>query len=53
MKKLTAEGYEVEAIVQKLIKNEPDAASYSFQSVFQTQRGLYAKADVIRVSIAE
>jgi CRISPR/Cas system-associated exonuclease Cas4 (RecB family) len=48
MKKLTSEGYEVESYVQKLIKNQPDAASYSFQSVFQTQRGLYAKADVIR-----
>ena len=48
MKKLTAEGFEVEAIVQKLIKNAPDAASYSFQSVFQTQHGLYAKADMIR-----
>ena len=48
MKKLTSEGYEVEAFAQKLIKNQPDAASYSFQSVFQTQRGLYAKADVIR-----
>ena len=48
MKKLTSEGYQVEGCVQKLIKNQPDAASYSFQSVFQTQRGLYAKADVIR-----
>lgn len=48
MKKLTAEGYEVEALAQTLIINQSDAASYSFQSVFQTQRGLYAKADVIR-----
>ena len=48
MKKLTSEGYQVEGCVQKLIENQPDAASYSFQSVFQTQRGLYAKADVIR-----
>jgi hypothetical protein len=48
MKKLTFEGYEVEAYVKKLIKNQPNAASYSFQSIFQTQRGLYAKADVIR-----
>ena len=29
MKKLTAEGYEVEAIVQKLIKNEPDCKTHS------------------------
>jgi hypothetical protein len=48
MKKLTAEGYEVEAYALKLIINQSDAASYSFQSVFQTQRGLYAKADLIR-----
>jgi hypothetical protein len=47
-KKLTAEGYEVEAYVQALLKAHSDAASYSFQSVFQTQRGLYAKADVTR-----
>jgi CRISPR/Cas system-associated exonuclease Cas4 (RecB family) len=40
MKKLTSEGYEIEAFAQKLIKNQPDAAAYSFQSVFQTQRGL-------------
>jgi len=48
IKKLTFEGYEVEAYVQKLTKNQPNAAFYSFPSIFQTQRGLYAKADVIR-----
>lgn len=48
MKKLTSEGYEVEAYAQKLIRNQPDAVSYSFKSVFQTQRGLYAQADLIR-----
>ncbi len=48
MKKLTSEGYDVEAQAQKLIHSQPDAASYSFQSVFQTPQGLYAKADVIR-----
>ena len=48
MKKLTAEGYQVEAYVQALLNSRPDAASYSFQSVFQSPRGLYAKADVTR-----
>ncbi len=48
MKKLTSEGYDVETQAQRLIHSQPDAASYSFQSVFQTRRGLYAKADVIR-----
>jgi hypothetical protein len=48
IKKLTSEGYEVEGCAQKLMKNQSDAAFYSFQSVFRTQRGLYAKADVIR-----
>ena len=48
MKKLTTEGYEIEAYVQAMLKAQSDAASYSFQSVFQTQRGLYAKADVTR-----
>ena len=48
MKKLKAEGYEVEAYVQALLKAQSDAASYSFQSVFQTKSGLYAKADVTR-----
>jgi hypothetical protein len=48
MKKLTFEVYKVEAYVQELIKNQPNAAFYSFPSIFQTQPGLYAKADVIR-----
>ncbi|MFC6637375.1 hypothetical protein GV827_21310 [Sulfitobacter sp. JBTF-M27] len=48
MKKLTAEGYEVEAYVRQLLKSQADAGTYSFQSIFQTDRGLYAKADVTR-----
>jgi hypothetical protein len=52
MKKMIFEVYKVEGYVQELIKNQPNAASYSFQSIFQTQRGLYAKADVIAPSTA-
>lgn len=48
MKKLTAEGYEVEAYVQDLLCSRPDGNTYAFQSIFQTSCGLYAKADVTR-----
>ena len=48
MKKLTAEGYEVEGFVSSLLKSLADADTYSFQAVFRTRRGLYAKADVTR-----
>lgn len=47
-KKLTAEGYEVEACVRSLIERLCDADRYSFQSEFETERGLYAKADMVR-----
>lgn len=48
MKKLTAEGYEVEGFFRSLLRSQADADRYSFQSIFQTERGLYAKADAIR-----
>lgn len=47
-KKLVAEGYEVENYVRNLINARDDADHFSFQSVFETKRGLYAKADVVR-----
>lgn len=47
-KKITAEGYEVEKHVQTLLSAQPDADTYSFQSIFHSARGLYARADVIR-----
>ena len=47
-KKIAAEGYEVEANVKELLADQPDAESYAFQSIFQTKRGLYARADVTR-----
>jgi hypothetical protein len=47
-KKMTAEGYEVEVYVQDLLRARPDGNTYTFQSIFQTSRGLYAKADVTR-----
>ena len=46
--KLTAEGYEVESYIRKLISARKDAKQYSFQRVFKTKRGLYAKADMVR-----
>lgn len=49
-KKLAAEGYEVEAYVRQLIEAGEDAARFSFQTVFQTGRGLYAKADMVRTN---
>lgn len=49
-KKLAAEGYEVEAYVRQLIEADEDAARFSFQTVFQTGRGLYAKADMVRTN---
>ena len=49
-KKLAAEGYEVEAYVRQLIEAGEDAARFSFQTVFQTDRGLYAKADMVRTN---
>ena len=48
--KLAAEGYEVEAYVRQLIEAGADAAQFSFQTVFQTNRGLYAKADMVRLN---
>lgn len=47
-RKITAEGYEVEAYVKALLDAQADANSYDYQRVFRTDRGLYAKADVIR-----
>ncbi len=47
-KKIAAEGYEVEEHVQALLSDQPKAHTYSFQSIFQTERGLYARADVTR-----
>jgi len=47
-KKIAAEGYEVEAYVQAFLGAPPESDTFSFQSVFQTKRGLYARADVTR-----
>ncbi len=47
-KKIAAEGYEVEEYVKNRFDVQTDADSYDYQKVFQTDRGLYAKADVVR-----
>lgn len=49
-KKIAAEGYEVEAHVRQLIEAGEDAALFAFQTVFRTERGLYAKADMVRTN---
>ncbi|EAV44215.1 hypothetical protein SIAM614_15490 [Stappia aggregata IAM 12614] len=49
-KKLAAEGYLVEDYVRQLVQGWPDAAAYSFQDVFETDEGLYARADMLRAN---
>lgn len=44
MQKLTREGYEVEAYVQKFLKNQKDR-TVDFQKVFETDEGLLARLD--------
>ncbi len=46
-KKLTAEGDEVERHVKLLIDLQEDANSYFFQTVFDTNDGLFARADMV------
>lgn len=46
-KKLTAEGYEVERYVKMLIDLKDEANSYSFQTVFKTNDGLFSRADMV------
>jgi hypothetical protein len=47
-RKLAAEGTEVEAYVRQHIETCDDADLYSFQTAFETQRGLHARADMVR-----
>lgn len=47
-RKIVDEGHEVEAYAKALITNRPDAASYTFRSCFQTDRGPSVKVDMIR-----
>ena len=48
LKKIVDEGYEIERHLKKLLSAQDDADKYSYQSVFKTDNGLYAKADCIR-----
>ena len=45
---LMKDGYEVEAIVKKLVASWPDFESLSFQKTYQTTDGLLVRADLIR-----
>lgn len=46
MQKLTREGYEVEHYVQQFFQNAGDR-SVSFQTVFESEDGLFARADAV------
>lgn len=46
-KKLATEGYMVEEYVQAFVSTYPNAGAYSFQQEFETEDGLYAKADMV------
>ena len=48
---LVNEGYAVEAEAKKLIASWPDAHRFSFQTVFETTAGLYARADMVRTRV--
>ena len=48
LQKIVTEGYEIEAHVEEYLSVQTDADKYSFQSVFQTKAGLFAKADCTR-----
>ena len=45
--KLALEGYEVQRLVQDFLLKTPEAGSFSFEKIFTTDEGLYAKADII------
>lgn len=47
-RKLIAEGYAVEGYVNQHLSSRPDGDRYDYQTVFETERGLYARADVVR-----
>ena len=48
LQKIVTEGYEVEAYVEEFLSAQADGGKYSYQSVFKTKTGLYAKADCTR-----
>ncbi|MCW2307403.1 DUF2779 domain-containing protein [Rhodobium gokarnense] len=46
--KLAAEGYLVEGYARQLVEGRPDSGRFSFQTVFETEDGLYARVDMLR-----
>ena len=48
LQKIIDDGYEVEAYLEAHLSAQPDADKYSYQSVFEAENGLYAKADCTR-----
>ena len=48
LQKILIDGYEIEAYVKEFLSAQVDSDKYSYQSVFKSKTGLYAKADCIR-----
>ena len=48
LQKIVTEGYEIEAYLKVHLSAQPDADKYSYQTVFKTKEGLFAKADCTR-----
>ena len=48
LQKIVTEGYEIEAYLEAHLTAQPDAREYSYQTVFKTNEGLFAKADCTR-----
>ena len=48
LQKIVTEGYEIEAHLQTYFAAQPDKQNYSYQTVFKTTKGLFAKADCTR-----
>lgn len=49
-RKIAAEGDEVEKYAEIHLCSGEDADAYSYQTVFRSQRGLYARADIVRTN---
>ena len=48
LQKIVTEGYAIEAFVEEFLSVQADADKYTFQTVFKTKTGLFAKADCTR-----
>ena len=46
--KLAAEGYKVQALVEKYLREEDSENKYSSEQIFKTKDGLFVAADIVR-----